>query len=76
MKQKESEPLTQPSFKYSQGQEAIMTPDIEKKTKYLSEEQKNSAQRENEGMHTNPNLGKLSILKRRVFYGNSLPHPP
>jgi hypothetical protein len=21
----------------------------------------------------NPNLGKLSILKRRVFYGNSLP---
>jgi hypothetical protein len=45
MEQKEREPLLEQSFKYPQGQgKKIMIPDIEKKTKYLSEDQKNSAQ--------------------------------
>lgn len=60
-------------FKYPQGQEKIMIPDLKKKKiEYLSEDQKNSAQRENDSEQINLNLEKLNILMRRVVYGTSL----
>lgn len=75
MEQKEREPLTEPSFKYPQGQEKDMIPDLEEKTKNLSEDQKNSAQRENDGVQIAPNLRKLRGGGCRECGGNGNTDP-